>query len=89
MPIGPTSTLSGDYTGSSTYQTDVTPGDVVLNCRGLRIGTGGTLIYEDGNGSPHTITVGDKEYVPFWQGYGVRPNHPEPIRLFARTSRAS
>ena len=66
MQIGPTSTLSGDYTGSSTYQTDVTPGDVVLNCRGLRIGTGGTLIYEDGNGSPHTITVGDKEYVPFW-----------------------
>ena len=23
-----------------------------------------------------------KEYVPFWQGYGVAPNRPEPIGLF-------
>jgi len=23
-----------------------------------------------------------KEYVPFWQGYGMKPNRPEPIRLF-------
>lgn len=29
-----------------------------------------------------------KEYVPFFQGYGVRPNVPEPIRLFDAEDRA-
>ncbi len=29
-----------------------------------------------------------KEYVPFFQGYGIRPNQPEPIRLFDADVRA-
>lgn len=29
-----------------------------------------------------------KEYVPFFQGYGVKPNKPEPIRLFDAENRA-
>ena len=29
-----------------------------------------------------------KEYVPFYQGYGVRPNKPEPITLFDAEGRA-
>jgi alpha-galactosidase len=29
-----------------------------------------------------------KEYVPFFQGYGVAPNYPEPIRLFDADLRA-
>ena len=29
-----------------------------------------------------------KEYVPFFQGYGVKPNQPEPIRLFDAENRA-
>ena len=29
-----------------------------------------------------------KEYVPFWQGYGVAPNRPEPIGLFDADGRA-
>jgi alpha-galactosidase len=29
-----------------------------------------------------------KEYVPFWQGYGVAPNRPEPIGLFDAEARA-
>ena len=30
-----------------------------------------------------------KEYVPFFQGYGIAPNHPEPIRLFDADGRAA
>jgi len=29
-----------------------------------------------------------KEYMPFFQGYGVKPNYPEPIRLFGADVRA-
>ena len=29
-----------------------------------------------------TATSHTKEYVPFFQGYGIKPNIPEPIRLF-------
>ncbi len=29
-----------------------------------------------------------KEYVPFWQGYGVLPNKPEPVKLFEADQRA-
>ncbi|MBN1341226.1 MAG: glycoside hydrolase family 4 [Phycisphaerae bacterium] len=29
-----------------------------------------------------------KEYVPFFQGYGAKPNRPEPIRLFDAVERA-
>jgi len=29
-----------------------------------------------------------KEYVPFFQGYGVKPNYPEPVRLFDANQRA-
>ena len=30
-----------------------------------------------------------KEYVPFFQGYGVAPNNPEPLRLFDAEQRAA
>ncbi len=29
-----------------------------------------------------------KEYVPFWQGYGVTPNDPEPLGIFEAEQRA-
>jgi len=29
-----------------------------------------------------------KEYVPFWQGYGVTPNDPEPLAIFEADKRA-
>lgn len=35
-----------------------------------------------------TIVSHTKEYVPFFQGYGVAPNDPEPIRLFDSKERA-
>lgn len=30
-----------------------------------------------------------KEYVPFFQGYGIAPNQPEPLRLFNADTRAT
>lgn len=30
-----------------------------------------------------------KEYLPFFQGYGISPNYPEPIRLFDAEERAT
>jgi len=29
-----------------------------------------------------------KEYVPFFQGYGIKPNYPEPVKLFEADVRA-
>lgn len=39
-------------------------------------------------GAYPTAVAHTKEYVPFFQGYGVRPNRPEPIRLFDADERA-
>jgi len=35
-----------------------------------------------------TATSHTKEYVPFFQGFGVAPNYPEPLRLFDAQERA-
>ncbi len=35
-----------------------------------------------------TAVAHTKEYVPFYQGYGVAPNDPEPLRLFDGEGRA-
>jgi len=39
-------------------------------------------------GAYPTATSHTKEYVPFFQGYGVKPVRPEPIRLFDSDERA-
>ena len=39
-------------------------------------------------GALPTIIGHTKEYVPFWQGYGVAPNRPEPLKLFEADVRA-
>jgi len=39
-------------------------------------------------GAYPTAASHTKEYVPFFQGYGVLPNYPEPIRLFDADNRA-
>jgi alpha-galactosidase len=38
-------------------------------------------------GAIPTAVSHTKEYVPFFQGYGVKPNMPEPIRLFDADNR--
>ena len=40
-------------------------------------------------GAYPTATAHTKEYVPFFQGHGVKPNRPEPIRLFDAAERAA
>ena len=40
-------------------------------------------------GAYPTAVSHTKEYVPFWQGYGVRPVRPEPIRCFDASLRAA
>ena len=39
-------------------------------------------------GAYPTAVSHTKEYVPFFQGYGVKPNRPEPIKLFEADVRA-
>lgn len=39
-------------------------------------------------GACPTVISHTKEYVPFWQGYGVAPNRPEPLKLFEADVRA-
>lgn len=39
-------------------------------------------------GAYPTAVSHTKEYVPFFQGYGVKPNYPEPIKLFEADVRA-
>jgi alpha-galactosidase len=39
-------------------------------------------------GAYPTAVSHTKEYLPFWQGYGVAPNRPEPIQLFDADARA-
>ncbi len=40
-------------------------------------------------GAIPTAVSHTKEYVPFYQGYGVRPPQPEPLRLFDAKNRAA
>ena len=47
-----------------------------------------SLILFDLYGIYPTATSHTKEYVPFFQGYGVKPNVPQPIQLFDAELRA-
>jgi len=46
------------------------------------------LQFFDLYGAYPTASSHTKEYVPFFQGYGVQPNFPEPIKLFEADVRA-
>jgi alpha-galactosidase len=48
----------------------------------------GLALWDLFGAQPDTVSH-TKEYVPYWQGYGVAPNRPEPIGLFDAPGRAA